>query len=165
MSFPLFFLTKFALPSRCFSTHGSRLLTHGGSATGRTSFLIIDTLFLTFLSINLLICPIFWSLHFFLSIIPNHSTWPLTLCLFVFISACQLLSIIFRKSWVIHPKVLKWMSGVDWGAKTFVDDTHLNTGTNKLSSSSIFLWKIGNKQDHRRWRYHRRLSVYQSPYF
>ena len=84
---------------------------------------------------------------FFLSIIPNHSTWPLTLCLFVFISACQLLSIIFRKSWVIHPKVLKWMSGVDWGAKTFVDDTHLNTGTNKLSSSSIFLWKIGNKKD------------------
>ena len=63
--FLFFFLTKFALPSRCFSTHGSRLLTHGGSATGRTSFLIIDTLFLTFLSINLLICPIFWSLHFF----------------------------------------------------------------------------------------------------
>ena len=52
------FLTNFDLPSRCFSTHGSRLLTHGGSATGRTSFLIIDTLFLTFLSINLLICPI-----------------------------------------------------------------------------------------------------------
>ena len=38
------------------------------------------------------------------------------------------------------------MSGVGWGAKTFVDDTHLNTGTNKLSSSSIFLWKIGNKK-------------------
>ena len=40
------------------------------------------------------------------------------------------------------------MGGVGWGAKkTLVDDTHLNAGTNKLSSSSIFLWKIGNKKD------------------
>ena len=81
------FLTKFDLPSRCFSTHGSRLLTHGGSATGRTSFLIIDTLFLTFL--------IFWSVQsnllkspFFLPKIPNHSTWSFTLYMFAFISAC-----------------------------------------------------------------------------
>ena len=26
-------------------------------------------------------------------------------------------------------------------------------------------WQLQWKQDHRRWRYHRRLSVYQSPYF